>query len=78
MNNYNNTCPAYMNDGRFITKHVKELNLDQYIRNLNNLEDIYEYKNFLQINTNKILENEIKYYENMYKCDVCNSCNCAI
>lgn len=75
MNNYNNNCPALMNDGRYITKHIRELNLDQYIRNLNKIEDIHDYKFFLQTNTNKILENENKYYEKLYKCDNNDNCN---
>ena len=58
---FNNKCPAIMQDARFITNYLNRLILDQQIKNINNITDIYMYKQFLQDNAENIMNNERKY-----------------
>jgi hypothetical protein len=59
MNNryWKQDCPALMNDAR-LTNHHRTKKLDQYIKNINNLETSHEYRYFLQKNGHIIFNNE--------------------
>ena len=66
---WSNGCPALMQDGRFITNHVRFNVFDQFIRNINDIGSNHEYRSFLQSKGSDIIKLEreanIKY----------NSCN---
>jgi hypothetical protein len=75
MNNryFNNGCPPLMQDARFITTYYDKRFLDQEIRKINNIDNAYTYKCFLQNNANKIINNERNYIIKSNTCDV-NCC----
>jgi hypothetical protein len=54
---YNYDCPPLMNDGRFISSYIRSNVFDQYIRTTNNIQSAQDYKNFLQNNGDKVLNN---------------------
>ena len=64
---YNYSCPPLMNDGRFISSYVRSSTFDQYVRNVNNIENGTSYRHYLQNNGDiYIYDNYIyakKYYE---------------
>jgi hypothetical protein len=75
-NRYHNCkCPPLMNDGRFISSYVRGRIVDQYIRNINNINSAHEYKLFLQDNTDVILNNLNNSLKNNNICIVNNNCN---
>ena len=47
---YKYNCPPFLNDGRFLSSHIRSRVFDQYIRNINNVQSAQEYKHFLQNN----------------------------
>jgi hypothetical protein len=64
-----------MEDGRFLTSYVRGRVVDQYIRNINNIESAHNYKLFLQDNTIQILNNLSKSLANNNTCVVNDNCN---
>jgi hypothetical protein len=46
-----------MQDGRFISSYIRSRSVDQFIKNINNLDSAHDYKIFLQDNTTPILTN---------------------
>jgi hypothetical protein len=72
---YNCNCPALMRDGRFITSYVRGRIVDQYIRNINNIDSAHNYKLFLQDNTDEILNNLNNSLKKNNTCVVNNNCN---
>lgn len=57
---FNNSCPPLMQDARFVTNYSDKRILDQQIRSINKIDDIYIYKQFLQENAENIMNNERK------------------
>lgn len=55
--------PAKMQDGRFITNYLNNNFRDQSIRKLNNITSAHEYRHFLQLNGQVIIDREKEYNE---------------
>ena len=72
---YNCNCPALMSDGRHISSYVRGRVVDQYIRNINNINSAHDYKLFLQDNTLVILDNLNNSLKNNNTCILNNYCN---
>jgi hypothetical protein len=71
---FNNNCPPIMQDVRFITNYSDKRLIDQQIKNINKIDDIYLYKQFLQQNAENIMNNERKVAMKLYTCSVnCNT-----
>ena len=64
------SCPAKMADGRHSTNYMNPRVFNQKIRSINELGSSHEYRHFLQNNANKIMENERKYIDENFKCEV--------
>ena len=64
------SCPAKMADGRHSTNYMNPRVFNQKIRSINELGSSHEYRQFLQNNANKIMENERKYIDENFKCEV--------
>ena len=71
---WNLGCPALMSDGRFITNHVSCKNINQQIKDLNKITNAYEYKDYLQKNTETIIQKRNKYYEDNFSCNLNGKC----
>jgi hypothetical protein len=66
-------CPAKMQDGTFITNYTRPRIFDQYIRTINNINSAQEYKDFLQKNTDVIINRERDYHDTNNVCKI-NGC----
>ena len=66
---WSNGCPPLMQDGRFLTNYVRFNVFDQFIRNLNEIGSVHEYRSFLQSNGGDILKLE---RESLIKNNTCN------
>ena len=73
MDNFFQTCPAKMSDGRHITDYQSSTRRDEYIRYLNNIYRDDDYRLFLQKNGKEIMKNEQAFYNKYSKCWV-NDC----
>lgn len=71
---YKYNCPPLMNDGRFISSYVRSKTFDQYIRNINDLEDGTNYRHFLQQNGNNILNNLKAFHRENNVCKIEGKC----
>lgn len=71
---YNYNCPPLMNDGRFINNYVRSSTFDQYIRNVNNIENGTNYRHYLQNNGYQIINNIKAYLHQNNTCSVEGKC----
>ena len=71
---YNYNCPPLMNDGRFISSYIRSSTFDQYIRNVNNIENATQYRHYLQNNGNEIINNIKAYLRQNNTCSVEGKC----
>lgn len=71
---FNHGCPAIMQDGRLVTNYTKMRVLDQYIRITNKLDNIHDYKNFLQTNAETIMNREREYINKQNTCKLNGQC----
>ena len=67
---FNNNCPPLMQDARFITNYSDKRILDQQIKSINNINDAYIYKHFLQNNAENIMNNERKVIIQFNTCSI--------
>ena len=67
---FNNGCPPLMQDARFITNYFDKRILDQQIKSINNINDAYIYKQFLQDNAETIMDNERKVIMQLNTCSI--------
>ena len=67
-------CPALMQDGRFITNYLRQRVFDQYIRGINNINTAQDYKDFLQLNGDTIINRERAYNESENVCKIDSRC----
>ena len=67
-------CPALMQDGRFITNYTQRRTFDQYIRGMNKIDSAQDYKDFLQMNGDSILNKERTYNEDNFICKKDDKC----
>ena len=71
---FKNECPPLMQDGRFITNYMESRVVEQFIRNVNEIQSAQEYRHFLQQNGDTIINRERAYYEKINTCDVQGRC----
>ena len=71
---FNSSCPALMQDGRFITNFIPKRSFEQFIRNVNNINTSAEYRKFLQANGELIMKREREYIEKNNTCGVNGMC----
>ena len=62
-------CPAKMSDGRLFTNFLLNSKLNASIKESNNITDEHEYRNFLQVNGSKIMDEEKASLNNNKKCN---------
>lgn len=67
-------CPPLMQDARFITNYMESRVFEQYIRNVNKIDSAHEYKNFLQLNGDVIMNRERAYQQQINTCDINGKC----
>ena len=67
---FNNGCPPLMQDARFITNYSDKRKIDQQIKHINKITDIYSFKEFLQHNAKNIIDNERKIISQSNTCFV--------
>jgi len=67
-------CPPLMNDGRFVSNYIRSSTFDQYIRNVNDINSSSKYRQFLQSNGDKILNNMKSYYRESSVCKIEGKC----
>ncbi len=68
MDNYYNTCPAKMDDGRFITNWKTASCYNEYIKYMNGIVRDDDYRLFLQMNADKIMDSEWMYLRKNDSC----------
>jgi hypothetical protein len=74
-NRYHNyDCPPLMNDGRFINNYVRSSTFDQYVKNINNIENATKYRHYLQNNGHEIMNNLKSYLRQNNTCNVEGKC----
>ena len=61
MDNYYRNCPAKMDDGRFITNYKSSTCNNEYIKYVNGIVRDDDYRLFLQLNADKIMDSEWLY-----------------
>ena len=71
---YNYNCPPIMNDGRFINNYVRSSTFDQYVRNINDINNANDYRHYLQNNGNEIINNIKAYLRQTNTCSVEGKC----
>jgi len=71
---WSNGCPALMQDGRHLTNYVRFNVFDQFIRNLNEIGSVHEYRSFLQKNGGDIIKLERESLIKNNTCDVNGVC----
>jgi hypothetical protein len=71
---FNYGCPALMQDGRFLTNHIRSRLFDQAIRNINSIDSAQDFKVFIQKNGDIILNNERTMLNKLNTCDVSGKC----
>ena len=73
MDNYYRNCPAKMDDGRFITNYKSATCNNEFIKYMNGIVRDDDYRLFLQLNADKIMDSEWLY---LIKNDSCwdNAC----
>lgn len=73
MDNYYSMCPAKMSDGRFTTDYRPHVQMEEYIKYINNINRDDRLRLFLQGNACKIMDAEWKHLRNNNSCWV-NQC----
>jgi hypothetical protein len=68
MDNYYKNCPAKMDDGRFITNWKTASCYNEYIKYMNGIVRDDDYRLFLQMNADKIMDSEWMYLKKNDSC----------
>jgi hypothetical protein len=58
MDNYYKNCPPKMDDGRFTTNYKTSSSYNEYIKYVNGITRDDDYRLFLQLNADKIMDND--------------------
>ena len=58
MDNYYSNCPPKMDDGRFLTNYKTSSCYNEYIKYMNGIVRDDDYRLFLQLNADKIMDSE--------------------
>jgi hypothetical protein len=67
-------CPAIWSDARGLTNYTDKRVLDQFIRSVNQIYSAQDYKNFLQMNGDTIMNRERALLHKMNTCEVYGNC----
>lgn len=67
-------CPPIMQDARHITNYTRMNVFDQFIRNVNKIENGHSYRHFLQNYGDEIMNRERAYAEKTFTCSVAGRC----
>ena len=62
-------CPAKMSDGRLFTNYLLNSKLNTFIKDVNSIKTEHEYRNFLQKNGEKMINNERTFNEKHKRCN---------
>ena len=68
MDNYYKNCPPKMDDGRFTTNYKSDSSINEYIKYMNGITRDDDYRLFLQINANKLMDAEWLYLRQNDSC----------
>lgn len=68
MDNYYKNCPPKMDDGRFTTNYKSSSSINEYIKYMNGITRDDDYRLFLQINADKIMDSEWSYLRSNDSC----------
>jgi hypothetical protein len=68
MDNYYKNCPPRMDDGRFTTNYKSDSSINEYIKYTNGITRDDDYRLFLQINANKLMDSEWLYLRENDSC----------
>ena len=71
---WSNGCPPLMQDGRFLTNHIRFSVFDQFIRNINEINSTHEYRAFLQSKGGDIIKLERESLIKNNTCEVNGRC----
>ena len=68
MDNYYRNCPAKMDDARFLTNYKSASCNNEYIKYINGIVRDDDYRLFLQVNADKLLDSEWLYFKKNDSC----------
>ena len=68
MDNFYSNCPPKMDDGRFTTNYKSDSSINEYIKYMNGITRDDDYRLFLQINGEKIMDSEWLYLRKNDSC----------
>lgn len=71
---YQYGCPGIALDSRNLTNYYPSRSFEQFIRSTNNLKSVYDYKHFLQKNSETIMSRETEYLIKTNTCGVNGMC----
>ena len=71
---YHYGCPPLMQDARFITNYLPSRTIEQYIRNINEIDSAQNYRLFLQTNGDTIINREREVMTQQNTCSVHGLC----
>ena len=68
MDNFYKNCPPKMDDGRFTTNYKSNSSINEYIKYMNGITRDDDYRLFLQINAEKLMDSEWLYLRKNDSC----------
>lgn len=68
MDNYYKNCPPKMDDGRFTTNYKSSSSYNEYVKYMNGITRDDDYRLFLQINADKLMDSEWLYFRKNDSC----------
>lgn len=68
MDNFYKNCPPRMDDGRFTTNYKSDSSINEYIKYMNGITRDDDYRLFLQINAEKLMDSEWLYLRKNDSC----------
>jgi hypothetical protein len=68
MDNFYSKCPARMDDARFLTNYKSSSSNNEYIKYMNGIIRDDDYRLFLQLNADKIMDSEWMYLRRNNSC----------
>ena len=68
MDNFYKNCPPKMDDGRFTTNYKSDSSINEYIKYMNGITRDDDYRLFLQINAEKLMDSEWLYLRKNDSC----------
>jgi hypothetical protein len=68
MDNFYSNCPPKMDDGRFTTNYKSSNSYNEYIKYMNGITRDDDYRLFLQLNADKLMDSEWLYLRKKDSC----------